>query len=254
MTIYSSVRGILGSAKRAVLVQRNRFRTNGDIFDEIYANAQWGGKAGDINSGYGSDGELAESYVKAVVSFLREVSCSVVVDIGCGDFRIGSRIAFAIPQYVGVDVSSIAIGRNKSLHNRDGVSFVVCDAEHDPLPSGDVCLIRQVLQHLSNRSIKKILDRLVATYRYVIVTEHLPSQNSFRAFNLDKPTGGDVRPYFGSGVYVDRPPFGLSIDRVLLDLPLTKEQSAKTDYSPADAASWESLKTVVVKGARESLD
>jgi SAM-dependent methyltransferase len=249
MTIYSSVRGFLGTAKRAALAQRNRFRTNGDIFDGIYANANWGGKPGDISSGYGSDGEIADSYVDAVVTFLRLINCASVVDIGCGDFRIGSKIAFAIPKYTGVDVSRIVIDRNKSLHNRDGVSFEVCDAEHDTLPPGDVCLIRQVLQHLSNRSIKKILDRLVMSYQYVVITEHLPARNAFRAFNLDKPTGGDVRPYFGSGVYVDQPPFNVSVDRVLLDLPLTKEQSAKTNYSSADPDSWEFLKTVVVRGA-----
>jgi SAM-dependent methyltransferase len=247
MAFYRSVRRVLSSAKRAVRFQQNRLKTNGQIFDQIYANARWGGKPGEIYSGFGSDKGLADEYVAAVVPFLEAVNCINVVDIGCGDFRIGARIASSVPKYTGADVSRIVIERNKSLHGRDGVSFQVCDAEHDPLPPGDVCLIRQVLQHLSNRSIKTILDRLVASYRYVVITEHVPSKKSFQAFNLDKPTGEDVRSFYGSGVYVDRPPFGLTIDRVLLDLPLTQEQSFKIDYSPTDPASWESMKTLVVR-------
>jgi SAM-dependent methyltransferase len=248
MTIYSNVRSFLSSAKRAARSQRNRFRTNGDIFDKIYSNARWGGKLGEIYSGNGSDVGLADAYVDAVVRFLKEINCDSVVDIGCGDFRIGSRIASEIPKYTGVDASRVVIDRNKRLYIREGVSFEVCDAERDPLPRGNACLIRQVLQHLSNRSIETILERLVATYRYVVITEHAPSQKSFRAFNLDKPTGEDVRAYYGSGVYIDRPPFSLSVDRVLLELSLTKEQSSKTDYSSSDPTSWEVMKTMVVKG------
>ena len=252
MKVYGRLRRILNSAKRAARFQQNRFRTNGNIFDGIYANAIWGGKKGEIYSGVGSEGEIAEAYVKAVVDFLKETNCNTVVDIGCGDFRIGSRIAAKIPRYIGVDVSRVVIEQNRRLHSRDGLSFEVCDAEQDHLPSGDACLIRQVLQHLSNRSIKTILDRLVTNYGYIVITEHVPAHNSFRAFNLDKPTGADVRGAYGSGVYVDRPPFGLSIDRVLLDMPLRREQSYKTNYSPSDPNSWEALKTFVIKGTMQS--
>ena len=248
MTIYDHVRHVLRTAKWAARFQRNRLRTNGTIFDRIYANSIWGGKPGEIYSGSGSEGHVADAYVTAVLDFLAEIRCHTVVDIGCGDFRIGSKIAAAVPRYVGVDVSRILIERNKSLHHGEGISFQVCDAEHDELPSGDACLVRQVLQHLSNRSIEAILQRLIAAYQYVIITEHLPAPRSLQTFNLDKPTGADVRVGYGSGVYVDQPPFGRTVDRVLLDLPLTKEQSHCVDYSLADPRTWDHIKTVVIAG------
>ena len=253
MTLYSSVRHSLRTAKQKVRFYRNQFRTNGEIFDRIYNEAHWGGASGDIYSGNGSGGEIADIYVRAIVTFLNEIDCASVVDVGCGDFRIGSKIASAVPEYIGIDVSRVAIDRNKQMHTQKGVSFEVCDAEHDLLPPGDVCLIRQVLQHLSNKSIKTILDRLLATYRYIVITEHMPSKQSFRGFNFDKPTGADIRGGHGSGVYVEMPPFGLVVERTLLEVPLPKEQSYKTKFFATDPSSWEYLKTVVVMGKRHHL-
>ena len=252
MSIYNSARAFLGSTRRALRFHANRFRSNGQIFDQIYAKGIWGGKDGEVYSGNGSDNNLADAYVRAVIPFLKEVNCETVVDIGCGDFRIGSRIAAALPNYIGADVSNVVIEHNKRGFRAKGVGFVVCDAERDPLPSGDACLVRQVLQHLSNRSVKIILERLMAKYRYVVVTEHLPSMKSFKAFNIDKPSGKDIRVYYGSGLYIDRPPFNVKIDRVLLDLPMSEDQCLKSVYAADDPLSWETVKTMVIKGSAQT--
>jgi SAM-dependent methyltransferase len=244
----TNLRRLLRRAKRSVRFQRNRFRTTGDIFDNIYSNSLWGGETGEIYSGSGSEGIAADQYVATVTTFLNEIKCRSVVDIGCGDFRIGTKIAATVPTYIGLDVSRVVIEWNKAKHSRDGVSFAVCDAEKDQLPSADVCLIRQVLQHLPNKSIETILRRLTASYSYVVVTEHEPAPARFQAFNLDKPAGPDIRCADGSGVYVDRPPFGHRIHRTLLDIPLSQEQTHMGPYSTHDPTTWERLKTVVISG------
>jgi SAM-dependent methyltransferase len=250
--ILKKARKVLGSARRAVRFQQNRFRSNGAIFDKIYREARWGGSLGGIYSGSGSEMEVAEIYINVVVAFLKEIGCTSVVDIGCGDFRIGSKIAAEISRYIGADASCLVVERNHLLYSKPGIEFVVCDAERDPLPLAQVCLIRQVLQHLSNASVKVILERLTHTYDYVVVTEHLPSENSLLGYNFDKPTGDDIRAYYGSGIYIDRPPFNFPVEEVLLDFPLPEHQSQKTVYSASDSKSWEHMKTVLITCRRSS--
>jgi hypothetical protein len=81
-------------------------------------------------------------------------------------------------------------------------------------------MLRQVLQHLSNRQIQAILPKL-ARYRWVIVTEHLPSERSRVVANLDKVHGSHVRIADRSGVYLDQPPFSLPANsmRTILEMP-----------------------------------
>jgi hypothetical protein len=76
----------------------------------------------------------------------------------------------------------------------------------DPLPGGDVVFLRQVLQHLSNVQISKIVPKLVQHYDYLVLTEHLPSLKIF-VENIDKPPGSDTRISRMSGIVLTSPPF-----------------------------------------------
>ena len=84
------------------------------------------------------------------------------------------------------------------------------DITYDQLPPGDVCFVRQVLQHLSNESILNFLKIIENKYKYLVVTEHFPSSKNFVA-NLDKPNGPDVRLYDQSAVILTEPPFNLKV-------------------------------------------
>ena len=83
----------------------------------------------------------------------------------------------------------------------------------DPLPDGDVCFVRQVLQHLSNDQILKILPKLAA-YKYVFVTEHIPTRTKSYTPNVDNPHGPDVRLYWNSGVFLEQPPFSVPVSKM----------------------------------------
>jgi hypothetical protein len=84
----------------------------------------------------------------------------------------------------------------------------------DSLPPADLLTIRQVLQHLSNNKIKKILNN-VNKYKYVIITEHLLKDGFVKKHNKDKPTGPDIRLIDNSGVYINKPPFNLPCMEIL---------------------------------------
>jgi hypothetical protein len=91
-------------------------------------------------------------------------------------------------------------------------------------PDGDLCLIRQVLQHLSNSEIEQVLNN-VKKYPYVIITEHVPVFPE--QANLDKPHGPDIRIYQRSGVFPDEPPFSLKLEK-LLDVPIGHDEVIRT--------------------------
>jgi hypothetical protein len=89
-----------------------------------------------------------------------------------------------------------------------GVEFKTLNMIEDELPPGDIAFVRQVLQHLSNDQIAKFVARASACYKFLVVTEHLPSDANFK-HNSDKLTGPGTRMGHDSGVVLTSPPFNL---------------------------------------------
>jgi SAM-dependent methyltransferase len=181
-----------------------------EIFESIYRDAEWGADGVDgFSSGLGShDPVVVEPYVTAVRSFLSGLGDPPdVVDLGCGDFNVGSQLRDACARYVAGDVASNVIERNRERFAELAVDFRVVNIADDPLPEGDVVFVRQVLQHLDNAQIARVVPKLTA-YRWAVVTEHLPCEDEFVP-NRDKPTGPGIRTDLASGVVLDAPPFDL---------------------------------------------
>ena len=130
-----------------------------------------------------------------------------VVDLGCGDFKIGSSLRQFCNNYVAIDIFDELIIWNKKEYKNLNVDFRTLDITKDPLPSGDICFLRQVLQHLSNDSINKFLKSIKGKYKYLIITEHLPDGNFTP--NKDISTGPYIRLYKNSGVVLAESPFNL---------------------------------------------
>ena len=107
-----------------------------------------------------------------------------------------------------MDIVLGMVARNQLSFGNERFSFLCADLAVDPLPDADLCLIRQVLQHLSNAEIHAVLEN-ISRYKYALISEHVPKRP--RSFNRDKPHGPDVRAYFGSGVYLERTPFSRDV-------------------------------------------
>ena len=180
-----------------------------DVFSEIYRRDIWSN-----TSGPGSDERFAAPYAALVLNFIRHTNARSVVDVGCGDFRVGAAIAQSGINYLGVDIVPDLIERNEKQFGGDHISFLRLDATRDRVPYADLCLIRQVFQHLSNDEIQKVIANC-RHCRDIIVTEHIP-QNP-KVPNLDRPHGPDIRIYDGSGIFLDREPFSIPVEP-LLDL------------------------------------
>jgi len=180
-------------------------RSAKEVFSEVYAKNEWG--PDEFDSGPGSHGEPARVFAECVINFIKLHNVKVVVDLGCGNFAVGARIAPACERYIGVDVVPDLIERNRTMFGASNVEFVSLDITKESLPDGDLCLIRQVMQHLSNSEISRIL-RKVRKFHHVIVAEHYPEIE--RTPNIDIEHGGGTRIYSHSAVYLDKPPFSVS--------------------------------------------
>ena len=188
--------------------------SNSQIFEEIYTKKLWSPENEKNNhkfySGTGSHfEEFSGTYITRVKEFLSTFSNKPnVVDLGCGDFSIGSKLRKYCNSYIAIDIFDELIERNKIHFKNHNVDFRVLDITKDNLPSGDVCFVRQVLQHLSNKNIKKFLSQISGKYSYLILTEHLPSFEKFK-FNIDIITGPEIRLHKKSGVVLTEEPFNL---------------------------------------------
>jgi SAM-dependent methyltransferase len=183
------------------------------VFSKIYAENKWGRSTEPgvrFFSGSGShDEKVTGEYVASVRSMLANFPIKPdVVDLGCGDFAVGSKIRDLCGRYIACDVVPELIEFNKRRFGHLSVDFRVLDLVNDPLPGGDVVFVRQVLQHLSNNHISSFIPKLAPNFRQLVLTEHVPLVNGFPP-NIDKPIGPGIRLAFNSGVDLAAAPFSL---------------------------------------------
>src|SRR5262245_48611418 len=217
--------GALDATLSVLNIPRKTSGQRRKTFQSIYSDRVWGTGADPFYSGIGSDEEMVEPWARVVRNLIREKQVRTIVDVGCGDFRVGDAIRSTGIAYIGVDIVPALIERNRGLFGDAATQFVCLDAVVAPLPDGDLCILKQVLQHLANAEIDRILRR-TRKFPYVLVTEFWPTVTpSFRP-NRDKPTNASTRGYLGSGVYPHLPPFCYGTPQILLEAPVNAMDAA----------------------------
>ena len=181
-----------------------------DVMNQIYEMNLWGGNQFDFYSGIGShDAKIIDPYLKVIIAFLESYNRSLIVcDLGCGDFNIGKHLTKYSKKYIAIDVVENLTKRNKNLYKDHNLEFYCLDIINDKLPSGDCIILRQVLQHLSNKDIEKVIKK-ITVYKYIILTEHIPLGNFVS--NKDIISGQGIRLKQNSGVNILDAPFNLKI-------------------------------------------
>jgi hypothetical protein len=188
-----------------------------DAFNKIYRDEMW--KQGNSMSGVGSEGLLAFQYVTFILKYIDDHNIKSIVDGGCGDFEIGSKLFHRVSKYTALDVSSHVIDENKKRYvENETLSFRVADMTTTIFPPADLILIRQVLQHLTNAQIEAILKNIeISRWRRVLITEEVADPKNDAAANLDLPYHTvRTRVSKGSGVFIDCPPFNREAKRILV--------------------------------------
>ena len=178
------------------------------IFSKIYKDSSWNKNSLNFNSGPGSHNKkLVAPYVKFVNLFLLDKKLKSMIDLGCGDFNVGKNIYKNVNKYYAFDIVPDLIKKNKKKFNDKKIVFECKNFIDDSLPKADGVIIRQVLQHLDNKSIIKILNK-IKSYKYAIITEHIPT--TIFTPNIDKNIGLTTRLEFNSGINVEIEPFNFN--------------------------------------------
>ena len=179
-----------------------------------------------FRSGSGShDEKIIVPYINTLLQLLTNNNIRNIVDLGCGDFWIMRHVLGTLSQnkynffYTGIDVVEDLIKHNATTFRHPNVKFICRDAaaDNEPLPDGDILIIRQVLQHLSNADIKKILDK-ASKFKFLFITEHVFDAPD-AVYNVDKQTNQSIRLNHGSGIYLEHAPFNYKNVVHLLKVP-----------------------------------
>ena len=193
-------------------------KSNSEIFSAIYANNVWGKPtdAGEkFRSGRGShDEKIIVPYIETLIPLLTNNGIRNIVDLGCGDFWIMRHVLEALSKagynffYTGIDVVADLISYNAEHFRHPNIRFICRDVtiDNEPLPDGELLIIRQVLQHLSNADIKTILGK-ASKFKYLLVTESI-YDGVDAVYNIDKVANNHTRVDHKSGVYLEHAPFG----------------------------------------------
>lgn len=193
-----------------------RGRPLAEVFGEIYANNVWAQPANGArySSGPGSEPAATAAYEDFVLGYLdAHPGISRIVDIGCGDFQVARRILARAPRaltYTGCDIAVNVVEHNRETYGGPNIHFVELDVTRHPVPRGEIVTIREVFQHLSNADILAAIDNLRRSgFKRAIVTECQPAGPCVP--NRDIVSGYRTRDGLQSGVFLEQPPFGLTI-------------------------------------------
>jgi hypothetical protein len=166
------------------------------VFTRIYQGNLWGGR--ESVSGPGSDLVQTEQIRLALPGFLARRGVGRMLDIPCGDFNWMQHVDLDGVAYIGADVVSELVERNRRFE-APGRSFAHLDLTKDPLPAVDLVFCRDCLVHLSFADIQAALENVAASdASYLLTTTFLDHEE-----NRDISTG-DWRP-----LNLCKPPFNL---------------------------------------------
>src|SRR5260370_21608900 len=131
------LKGVLGEKLYADLRRRSlAFRSNRSAFTEIHERQLWG--CSESVSDVGSTLEGSRSIGDAPPQLLHDLGAQSLTDAGCGDFNWMRTVDLPGIKYIGVDVVSDLIERNRRALVREDRSFVVAGTTKDRLPPPDV--------------------------------------------------------------------------------------------------------------------
>jgi hypothetical protein len=159
----------------------------GFIFSKLYENSIWGGLSSP-KSGSGSTITAAAPYLYAVREFIRNTSIHSVLDIGHGDWEMWGEYKFENVSYTGIDVYEDLSRKLTKSFGSERRKFLARNAVTEELPLADLCITKDVLQHLPTHDVIKVLGRLT-DFKYVVIC------NDFYKINPSESLGA-LRRFF----------------------------------------------------------
>jgi hypothetical protein len=151
-----------------------------EIFTKIYETCEWGNNNCEYkgSSGGGSSIEFTTEYTKFIRKFISDHDIHKVVDLGCGDWQ-SSHLIYENKDvsYYGYDAYKGVITHNQKLYPKYTFTHLDIFNEIESVENGDLCIVKDVLQHWTCDEITKFMDRLILKkYRYIIINNSCAQQ------------------------------------------------------------------------------
>jgi len=166
------------------------------FFTNVYETKLWGdNKNNEYNgsSGGGSNIEFnIDTYVPFLKNYILNNNIKNIVDLGCGDFKCGDLIYNDLDiLYTGYDTYKKVIDSNLKHYSLPKYSFVHLDFfnKKESIINGDLCILKDVLQHWKMDEIYTFLDYLVENklFKYILIS-NCCNQIEDNPKNVDRST------------------------------------------------------------------
>lgn len=171
-------------------------------FETIYEKDEWGAGSGPRSHPY-----FTIEYRAFLQRFLALNDVRSVVDIGCGDWQFSRFIDFGAASYLGLDVVRSVVERNRAVYGSSRIRFDLMPDRLDDVHSGDLVIIKDVLQHLPDPDVFEIMNKIVPRFKFALITNSYEKIDTAR--NIDLSHHGAFRcldlkaePYSVTGAYV----------------------------------------------------
>jgi 2-polyprenyl-3-methyl-5-hydroxy-6-metoxy-1,4-benzoquinol methylase len=137
-------------------------------FTQAFQENVW--QDGESLSGAGSTLNYTSELRTTLPAMIRALGCRTVLDAPCGDFNWMKAVDLDGLAYTGADIVAPMIeGLQKEWPQH---RFACLDITKDLMPKADFVLIRDVLFHLSNPDVVRVLENFVNSGSQWLATSH----------------------------------------------------------------------------------
>lgn len=147
-----------------------------EAFTKVYETCAWGDNKEREYKGSSGEGSSIEynltSYIPFIRAFFKIKGIKSVVDVGCGDWRCGDLIYRQDPiDYTGVDAYEALIKRNSETWKQHKWMCLDGFKERASLPSADLLILKDVIQHWKTAEIYEFLDDITTSkkFKYILI-------------------------------------------------------------------------------------
>jgi SAM-dependent methyltransferase len=167
---------LLGALRRRLywflLKVRNRRLSSAEIFAGYWRSNHWRNE--ESRSGDGSTLAYTLPLRQQLPAVLARHGIRSMLDLPCGDFNWFRHVA--LPEgitYIGADIVPEMIEELAARHTSPRHRFLCLDALGDRLPRVDLWMCRDLIFHLPNGDVHRLIDNFLASsIRFLLITSH----------------------------------------------------------------------------------
>jgi hypothetical protein len=158
-----------------------------EAFTKVYKTNGWGSpesipgrKNKKFYSGGGTDPDNDKDniYINTLQSYIDREDIKSVIEIGCGDWEVSSRIDWSSVNYTGYDVVEDLIEYNNNNYSKENVRFI-CNSNiiTENNITADLLIVKDVFQHLPPSYYVDFIKSIPTNFKYNLITNDF-SNNS----------------------------------------------------------------------------